>query len=298
MVWGQSAPIEGYGFLDTSSYVMGFNEPDMYGPACFGDWNPPPIGCPKGETRKATSAGWAPLFDPNSASNFWQNIVQDMSRYPRSNNRPAPRILSPSMAGKAAGTQSCIGVDPSLPGTIKICNGWLQEFKRFTLEKQCTDLAGQVTNCWDVIDHIQIHGYALTADSILLKIQEYYEAFQEDFEGLNGRKKKTLWLTEVAMGSNNLTEIVQFVEDLMNLETGLASRDKFPYLEKVSWFSSYDFPAFSMDDYDPPPLVAWTSSLFHPFGSLSPVGERFFDICKKAADASGTRRLADKAVHV
>ncbi|CAE8648109.1 unnamed protein product, partial [Polarella glacialis] len=65
-----------------------------------------------------------------------------------------------------------------------------------------------------VIDHIQIHAYARTAAEVKTKIEGYYDAFQEDFEGLNGRKKKTLWLTEVAMGSNNASEIVPFVEDL------------------------------------------------------------------------------------
>lgn len=41
MQWGQGLP-PAYDFLSTgSTHVMGFNEPDMYGPACDGDWNPP-----------------------------------------------------------------------------------------------------------------------------------------------------------------------------------------------------------------------------------------------------------------
>lgn len=35
------------------------------------------------------------------------------------------------------------------------------------------------------------------------KIRSYYAAFEEDFAGSNGRKAKTLWLTEVAMGSSD-----------------------------------------------------------------------------------------------
>ncbi|CAE8718566.1 unnamed protein product, partial [Polarella glacialis] len=83
MIWGNSAPANGYDFLATQSYIMGFNEPDMYGPACNGAWDPPAHGCKKGETRPATSAGWAPLFDPSRgsaqsphAATFWQQAVE------------------------------------------------------------------------------------------------------------------------------------------------------------------------------------------------------------------------------
>lgn len=41
MQWGQGLP-PAYDFLSSgSTHVMGFNEPDMYGPSCDGDWNPP-----------------------------------------------------------------------------------------------------------------------------------------------------------------------------------------------------------------------------------------------------------------
>ena len=67
---------------------------------------------------------------------------------------------------------------------------------------------------------IQIHAYARTAKEVLDKIEAYREVFAEDFEGRNGRKKKTLWLTEVAAGSADGKFVRGFVEDLLSPETG------------------------------------------------------------------------------
>ena len=55
---------------------------------------------------------------------------------------------------------------------------------------------------------------------MLDKIEAYREVFAEDFEGRNGRKKKTLWLTEVAAGSSDGSFVRGFVEDLLSPETG------------------------------------------------------------------------------
>ena len=68
MLWGEGRPADAaYSFLQSGSqFVMGFNEPDQYGPACDGDWPLPEFGCLKGEWRAATSSGWAPLFDPTA----------------------------------------------------------------------------------------------------------------------------------------------------------------------------------------------------------------------------------------
>jgi len=116
------------------------------------------------------------------------------------------------------------------------------------------------------------------------KIRSYYKEFQEDFEGANGRTKKTLWLTEVAMGSNNGTAITRFVEDLMNSKDGLTNRNSaaeggFGYVERVSWFSEFNFASFSVSNSTPAPFETWSSSLFDPFGSLSQVGEAYFQHC-------------------
>jgi len=64
------------------------------------------------------------------------------------------KIVSPSMAQGAGPGPNCIGVDPSLAGNIKVCQGWLKVFKQYTLQLQCTSLTGAQTNCWDVIDSI------------------------------------------------------------------------------------------------------------------------------------------------
>ncbi|CAE8641574.1 unnamed protein product [Polarella glacialis] len=208
----------------------------------------------------------------------------------------APAIVSPSMAGDAKGTVSCVNVDPAQPNSIKICHGWLREFKRSALEMQCTNFNGIGVNCWDVIDHIQIHAYARTAAEVKKKVAGYYEEFKEDFEGLNGRKKKTLWLTEVSMGSNDVAEIVPFVQDLMNSEDGLTNREKFGYVEKVSWFSSFSFPSFKIGEYEPREHEVWSSSLFFPYGQLSGVGQTFFHFCKQAAGSG--RLLQEESRHV
>eukprot|EP01048_Picozoa_sp_COSAG05_P001963 COSAG05_NODE_73_length_21807_cov_283.593698_2_plen_68_part_00 len=55
---------------------------------------------------------------------------------------------------------SCIGADPAKQ---HFCQGWLQVFKNYTLTLPCTDFQGKRTNCWDVIDAIQIHAYVSPA---------------------------------------------------------------------------------------------------------------------------------------
>lgn len=288
MLWGQGEPDDGYSFLSntTQNYVMTYNEPDQYGPACVGDWNPPAYGCAPGQYRPATSDGWFPTFDPSTgtasdphAAQFFQWSVNNMTTLHPINPNGINKIVSPSMAQGAAPGPNCIGVDPSQPGTIKVCQGWLHVFKQYALNLTCTNFSGAQMNCWDVIDSIQIHAYSHTAAAIKAKIQEYYSVFQEDFEGTNGRTKKTLWLTEVAMGSNNGTEIVSFINDLMNPTDGLTNRQQFGYVQRVSWFSEWSFGAFTTDGIVPNPLTAWASSLFYPFGSLSPLGTAYFGHC-------------------
>eukprot|EP01047_Picozoa_sp_COSAG01_P071622 COSAG01_NODE_11168_length_1991_cov_1.832452_2_plen_406_part_00 len=136
------------------------------------------------------------------------------------------RLVSPSMAQGAQvnTTASCIGADPA---KMHFCHGWLQVFKNYTLGLNCTDFQGRATNCWDVIDAIQIHAYARTAAEVLDKIRLYRQVFADDFEGTNGRTKKTLWLTEVAAGSSDGAFVKQFVQDLLSPSTGLNNRAEF-----------------------------------------------------------------------
>ena len=134
-----------------------------------------------------------------------------------------------------------------------------------------------------MIDSIQIHGYAKTAKEVKDKLKSYYTTFTEDFEGSNGRKKKTLWLTEVAMGSSDGQAVAAFAENLMNPKDGLTNRAPGPtgfgFVEKVSWFSEFFFNSFPMGNSTPAPFETWSSSLFNPFGGLSVVGETFFNHC-------------------
>jgi len=263
---------------------MGFNEPDQYGPSCNGDWDPPSYGCSSGEWRAATSSGWANLFDPSirskygepRAAKYFQWMVNNMTM---KHKKEISKIVSPSMAQDAFLADSCIGVDPADSGSIKYCHGWMQVFKENTLKLSCTAFDGTVTNCWDVIDSIQIHAYAHNASQVFKKIQGYYKIFQDDFEGTNGRTKKDLWLTEVACGSNNPVAISSFIDDLMNPSTGLTNRDNYPYLSHVSWFSAYSFSAFTIDGIVPHQNESWTSTLFSPFGNISKIGEKFFSYC-------------------
>ena len=229
----QTYPDGGYGFLSDASFVMGYNEPDMYGPACDGDWNPPAYGCVLGGYRPATSSGFPELFDPASAAKFWQNSINNMTA-----NTGNQLIVSPSMAMGAEPNGTCVGVDPTT-SNMKHCPGWLQMFKKYALTKHCTDFSGKSTNCWDVIDVIQIHAYARDAQDVKDKISSYHAVFQEDFDGSNGRNKKTLWLTEVAAGTNDGSKAVQFVEDLMNPTDGLTNRDTYGFVEKVFFLPEF-----------------------------------------------------------
>ena len=187
-------------------------------------------------------------------------------------------VVSPSMAQGAYldSNASCIGADPT---QMHFCQGWLQVFKNHTLTLPCTDFQGRQTNCWDVIDHIQIHAYARTAAEVMAKIQGYRDVFAEDFEGRNGRKRKTLWLTEVAAGSSDGAFVRGFVQDLLSPTSGLMNRDTYGYVERVSWFSEFSFGSFPVGSYVPAPRESWVSSLFNPFGDLSSVGEAFFGLC-------------------
>jgi hypothetical protein len=171
-------------------------------------------------------------------------------------------------------------VDPSVDGAVKACPGWLAAFKQFTLELECTTLDGTATNCWDAIESIQIHAYAKSAEDVTDKIKGYYDMFTDDFEGTNGRTQKTLWLTEVAYGGNTADDISSFIDDLMNDVTGLTNRALFPYVEKVSWFSEWNFAAFNVSGVAPAQYETWSSALFNPLdGSLTDAGETYFKYC-------------------
>ena len=275
MLWGTATPSD-YNFLkDQEGDVMGYNEPDLYGPAC--------CNC-KGKQQyyPATSSGWAPLFNPKSAAKKWQDTVNNIttSQRPGTTER---RLISPAMAN---GAKPVAGIDctldPAVAPNPKRCEGWLSVFKAATLQLGCTRFDGSQTNCWDVIDAIQIHAYAKSATDVLSKVDDYLSEFSDDFHGVAGRSAKTLWLTEVAAGSCDVNEIVPFVKTLMSPQGGLADRSKYGALTHVSWFSEWFFPAFNISGSAARPYESWASSLFNPYGGLNDVGTAFFEHCALA----------------
>ena len=276
MLWGQGEP-PSYAFLSSyAAEVQTYNEPDQYGPACVGDWDPPAFGCSKGEYRAATSAGWQPLFDPSSAAGYWQKTVQGLAAQPAA-LRPGRRLISPSMAQGAEPTLGpCVGVDPSVPGAQKICPGWLAEFKKELLALTCPTWDGGSSNCWDVIDVLSVHAYDFDAKNVLAKLDTYHQHFADDFAGTNGRTRKSLWLTEVAMASSEASEVARFARELMDPKSGLHNRDAYGYVEKVSWFSSWAFSAFNVSGRVPRLHEMWSSNTNYPSPEKCPQRERLF----------------------
>lgn len=277
MLWGQ-APVDDYSFLkDTEGHVMGYNEPDLYNPAC--------CNCDGQQTyHPALSSGWLPLFNPKSAANYWKDTVNNMTTHERPGTK-LHKIVSPSMANgaKTAAGVTCT-LDPAKPGNAKRCEGWLKLFKAAALELPCTRFDGTATNCWDVIDALQIHAYATTAAHVLAKVDDYLGEFADDFAGSAGRTPKELWLTEVAAASSDAKAVTPFVKQLMSAQGGLADRTKYAAVARVSWFSEWFFPAFNVTGHVARPHENWVSSLFLPYGGLSEPGEAFFKGCAEVED--------------
>lgn len=139
----------------------------------------------------------------------------------------------------------------------------------------------------------KVHAYARDAADVTDKLTEYCHAFADDFEGSQGRKPKVLWLTEVAAGSSDPSFVANFVDRLMAPNTGLANRRSgsaggFGFVERISWFSEFNFGSFNLTaskngpGYTPRTNEQWVSSLFDPFGGLSPIGAKFFAHCAPA----------------
>ena len=172
MLWGTADPPSLDFLQDHEGDVMGFNEPDQYGPAC--------CNCDgKQSYYPATSSGWAPLFNPVSASTAWQTILKDIMPANRTagtgnstvGSGKITRIVSPAMAGNATAEPGVdCSADPAVAGNSHFCAGWLGKFKTHALGLTCADLEGRQSNCWDVIDSIQIHAYAKTAKEVKDKI--------------------------------------------------------------------------------------------------------------------------------
>mmetsp|Transcript_59943 Transcript_59943/g.140238 ORF Transcript_59943/g.140238 Transcript_59943/m.140238 type:complete len:473 (-) Transcript_59943:2-1420(-) len=280
MIWGTKMPKDYSFFHLGGEYIMGYNEPDQYGPACAGETTAGTFGCGEKEYRPATSAGFASLFDPVKAATAWQILVAKLASVAKESGGSVRKIAAPAMAQAAQPEDDC-SRDPVLPNATKYCRGWLKAFKAKALTLQCTSLQGRLTNCWDVIEALPIHAYGRSAQEIKDKLHEYHKVFLEDFAGTSGRTKKTLWLTEVTMGTNEAEDLVTFVDELMNPTTGLQNRQLFGFVERTSWFSEWSMGAFTLGSYKPHTYEAWSSSLFEPTtGRFTPHGARFIHFCR------------------
>lgn len=291
MIWSS-----GYGGIDNTTelipltkgkYLMGWNEPDHYGPPCWnkadvGGWVYP--GCDGHSYSSAASSGtFLPYFNPTSgyAGIAWSDLINQLLR----SGLPMPQIVSPSMAGPAVGgdklaacklvTNESLAKDPQQIYELGNCNGWLGEFKKSTLAMKCG-----TTNCWDIISHIQIHSYDYHAKDAIADIEEYLTTFKEDFQGLNGRSKKTLWLTETAGAYDTAEDQAAYIRDLIPY---INSKEE---IFRVSWFNEWSFSSFTIDNI-PPKTPNWASSLFDPYGGLSQVGVEYFKQCNGGTLPSG-----------
>jgi len=292
MIWGTKMPKD-YGFFHNGgAYIMGYNEPDQYGPACAGESTAGVFGCGEKDYRPATSAGFASLFDPAKAAVAWQTLVNELSSVVQRTGGALRKLAAPSMAQAPQPVDDC-SLDPALPNATKYCRGWLQAFKAKSLKLRCTGLDGKSTNCWDVVEALPIHAYGRTAQEIKDKLHAYHQAFREDFEGTGGRTKKTLWLTEVTMGTNDAADLITFVDELLNPATGLQNRSAFSFVERVSWFSEWSMGAFTLGSYKPRTYEAWSSSLFEPTtGRFTPHGARFVFYCRDSNTSAPVARVS------
>ncbi|CAE7582387.1 SLC8A1, partial [Symbiodinium pilosum] len=289
MIWGTTMPKDYSFFHLGSDFVMGYNEPDQYGPACAGETTFGTFGCGEKDYRPATSAGFASLFDPVKAALAWQSLVAKLASVAKESGGSVRKIAAPAMAQAALPQDDC-SKDPALPNATKFCRGWLKAFKAKALTLQCTSLVGKATNCWDVIEALPIHAYGRclgSAQEIKDKLHSYHQVFLEDFQGTSGRTKKKLWLTEVTMGTNDADDLITFMEELMNPATGLQNRQIFGFVERISWFSEWSMGAFTLGGYKPRTYEAWSSSLFEPTtGRFTPHGARFVHYCRDSTGGS------------
>ena len=107
--------------LDPTNCVYNFKR---YGPAC--------CNCDgKQSYHPASSSGWAPLFNPASASVAWQTLLKMLGSIPHTSGG-VNRIVSPAMAMNA---QVQPGVDctadPAVGNNSHQCEGWMAGRNQF-----------------------------------------------------------------------------------------------------------------------------------------------------------------------
>jgi len=266
MIWGV-APTNAKLARSGAARLMGYNEPDL--------WGPPPF---PGADYLA-SGSFAPTFQCGNAelARNWQELVM---AYKATN--PKGEILSPSMADAdpanraSTGESSSCNASPQTPENhMPWCPGWLKCFRDSVIQLQCGE-----TNCWDVIDVLQFHAYAYTAEEVVDKIKAWEREWADDMEGVNGRTKKTLWLTEFARaGAVDSADPDGQTRAFMKgiVEYMRAS----PYVSGWSWFSQdhESFASFTIKDVAPA-TATWTSDIIDAEGKATVVGEYYSALCR------------------
>jgi len=267
MIWGLD-PTNGKLAKSGATRLMGYNEPDL--------WGPPPI--PGGDYL--ASGSFAPTFQCGNQelAKNWQEIVM---AYKATN--PTGQILSPSMADADPGNVASTGefascnASPQTPEQhLPWCPGWLRCFRDSVIQLQCGE-----TNCWDAIDVLQFHAYAYTAEEVIEKIKAWEREWAEDLQGANGRTKKSLWMTEFARAGavdsrDPDGKTRAFMKDIVKYMR--ASR----YVSGWSWFSQdhKTFASFPIRDVQPA-TATWSSDIIDAQGNATVIGEYYASLCRE-----------------
>ena len=316
-------------FLQHAPAVLGWHRPDLFT-----------------ITNTHQTAGNEPLRDSRAeddhgsprAARHWQAMIQNLTTHHKAyyGTKSHTRIVAPLVGVDRSGFPSRSGnvtppaPSPRAPCTFprhmpgeahqsahderqsaafwrgrahqRACDGWLADFKRSTLRLPCVSPAGEPSR--------------VGAQQVLMQVEEYAAIFADDVAGINGRSRKTLWLTEVVVASAELGEILPFVAALMDPVDGLRNRRRFWYVEVVAWKHAHWVDSRAHPTNPPPsvpgaPAAAtrkreekelWVSSLFDAFGDLTPLGASFFGRCPpgmavpRAAAASAAVSAAVSAV--
>jgi len=267
MVWGFSdnnAQIAKSG----ADFLMGYNEPDL--------WAPPPGGWPGDYLASGSFPETFQCGKPKLAEN-WQSFVMS---YLATN--PNGVVLSPSMAdpeegAASAGNFSACDLSPQTDQShMAWCPGWLKCFKESVMQLQCGE-----TNCWDVITILQFHAYVYTAEDLIHKVQAWERVWHEDLKGINGRSKKTLWLTEFSRaGTTDPGDPDGKAREFM--EQSLAYMRASEYVSGWSWFSQDNstFASFTIGNKTAD-ADFWASDLIDASGALTVIGHKYASLCGK-----------------
>eukprot|EP01079_Euglenida_sp_SAG-EU17-18_P003585 gene3585-4026_t len=92
---------------------------------------------------------------------------------------------------------------------------------------------------------------------------------------------------QTATSSSDGVAVAKYATELMDMSVGLGNRAPaslggFGFVSHVSWFSEFFFSSFTVGGRFPRQFETWSSSLFNPYGGLTPPGEAFFANCADA----------------